>query len=90
MFSSADGQIEFYNNAAEAMRIRDGNVGIGITNPAVPLQVNGTVMLGNGGSNYAASAQENLRIVRGIITPTEPFTLGLASPLNRTPWVSAP
>jgi hypothetical protein len=67
MFSSADGQIEFYNNAVEAMRIVNGNVGIGITAPSAPLQVNGNVRLGTAGANYAVSGTENLRMVRGSI-----------------------
>lgn len=40
MFSSADGQIEFYTNSAERMRIdSSGNVGIGTSNPANNLEI---------------------------------------------------
>jgi Chaperone of endosialidase len=43
MYSSADGQIEFYTNSTEAVRI-DSNqrVGIGTTNPGAKLDVYGT------------------------------------------------
>ncbi len=39
MFSSADGQIEFYNDANEVMRISHGLVGIGTASPAGILDV---------------------------------------------------
>jgi trimeric autotransporter adhesin len=43
MFSSADGQLEFYANATERMRITSGGyVGIGTDNPQSRLHVNGT------------------------------------------------
>jgi len=45
MFSSDNGQIEFYNNSVEAMRIMNGNVGIGATNPAAKLDVRGGSIL---------------------------------------------
>jgi len=44
MFSSADGQVEFYGNSVERMRIASsGGVGIGTANPVGALQVVGTV-----------------------------------------------
>jgi len=45
----------------------NGNVGVGTSDPQARLQVNGDVLLGNGGTNFAASGLENLRIVRGTI-----------------------
>lgn len=46
LFSSADGQLEFYTNNAERMRIDSaGNVGINTTTPAYTLDVNGNAAL---------------------------------------------
>ena len=44
MFSSADGQVEFYTNNSERVRITStGNVGIGETAPDYKLDVNGSI-----------------------------------------------
>lgn len=55
MFSSANGQIEFYNNSVEAMRVINGFVGIGTTNPTAPL----TVMGGNAFPQLAVTVPSN-------------------------------
>ncbi len=50
MFSSADGQLEFYSNANELIRITPGgNVGIGTTNPTSKFEVNGSAAKPGGG-----------------------------------------
>ncbi|MBL9120590.1 MAG: tail fiber domain-containing protein, partial [Phycisphaerae bacterium] len=50
MFSSADGQLEFYSNANELIRITpSGNVGIGTTNPTSKFEVNGSAAKPGGG-----------------------------------------
>ncbi len=43
MFSSADGQLEFYSNNAERLRVAGPRVGINTTSPRVPLDVAGGV-----------------------------------------------
>ncbi|MBL9170834.1 MAG: hypothetical protein JNN07_24090 [Verrucomicrobiales bacterium] len=44
MFSSADGQLEFYGNSAERLRITpSGNVGINTATPTATLEVNGSI-----------------------------------------------
>lgn len=58
-----------------------GNVGIGTTTPAAPLQVNGNIMFGSGGANQAVAGDSSdapLRIVRGEVAlqGTYPITVG--------------
>ena len=47
MFSSADGQLEFYSNSAEIVRFASGgNVGVGTVTPAQKLDVRGNILIG--------------------------------------------
>lgn len=85
MFSMADGQIQFFNNANLAMSIVNGNVGIGVPIAASPLQVNGDVRLGSGGQDFAASSTENLRIVRGTINGNGTIAWGAGFSVSHTP-----
>jgi Chaperone of endosialidase len=52
MFSSADGQVEFYSNGTERMRLSGGRLGIGTTTPAAQLHVVGKPVV-NIASNQA-------------------------------------
>ena len=63
MFSLADGQIEFFCNNKEYMRITAGGyVGIGTNNPAAELDVNGTMIA-------------NIVQIRGGSDVAEPFNI---------------
>lgn len=69
MFSSADGQIEFYSNAAEVMRISSaGLVGIGNTSPTVKLDVTGGIKTSRTAVTSPATSDGN--IFSGTYTPT--------------------
>ena len=49
MYSSADGQLEFYGNSLERVRIAtNGNVGIGTIAPGYKLEVTGDIKFNNG------------------------------------------
>ncbi|MFZ4574040.1 MAG: hypothetical protein ACOYN0_06560 [Phycisphaerales bacterium] len=67
-----------------------GNVGIGTATPAARLEVRGDVRLGSSGQYFAASGEQNLRILRGSITTAgNPFFgAGWTSTRISTGWYS--
>jgi len=68
----AAGDILLYAGpAGGAVSVTRGNFGIGTTTPAAALDVRGDIRLGPSGQFRATSGQENLRIVRGVVTMTE-------------------
>jgi len=69
MFSSGDGQLEFYTDSMERIRIDSaGSVGIGTSTPASKLDVRGDIKLGVNGELFAAGGDEKLRIVSGVVS----------------------
>ena len=67
--TTADDSLVLYSAGASRVTIAtNGNVGIGTNSPAAKLQVVGDVRLGADGSLFAASGEENLRIVRGRVS----------------------
>jgi hypothetical protein len=67
--TTPDDSLVLYSAGASRVTIAtNGNVGIGTNSPAAKLQVVGDVRLGADGNQFAASGQENLRIVRGRVS----------------------
>ena len=52
-----------------------GRAGVGTTTPTAALDVRGDIKLAPGGDLFAAGGEENLRIVRGTVTPGFPSGL---------------
>jgi hypothetical protein len=71
MFSSADGQIEFYTNNAEVMRIFGTNVGIGTTTIGAKLDIstNGIPLGGNASSTCLKTNAGSLGTLAGNSLP---------------------
>jgi hypothetical protein len=94
MYSSADGQIEFYSNSAEVVRINTSqNVGIGTTNPTSKLTVTGDVLVsgvvtalsfsGNASSaTYATNAGIATSVIGGIASVTSLSVSGISTFTN--------
>ena len=79
-----------------------GNVGIGTNNPTELLDVRGNIKLGSNGNQFAASGDENLRIIRGsvhrdgfimsgsgftVTTNARLFIINFNQPFSSTPTV---
>lgn len=58
LYSSADGQIEFFTNSLEVMRVKFGNVGIGTINPGGDVAMDGGLTI-NGTDQTQLSIQKN-------------------------------
>lgn len=56
-----------------------GRTGVGTTTPTAALDVRGDIKLAPGGDLFAAGGEENLRIVRGTVSPGGPSGLGISA-----------
>ncbi len=62
----------------------DGFVGIGTNFPTAMLEVRGDILLGPNGQYLATSGQEDLRIIRGVISSTGTILAGQGFTVART------
>ena len=53
-----------------------GNVGVGTDGPTDKLDVRGNIKLGGSGQYYASAGEENLRIIRGVVTAAGGIIVG--------------
>jgi hypothetical protein len=82
MFSSADGQVEFYGNNVERMRIASsGAVGINTPNPTATLDVNGSIKATSVTVNGTVSATAFSGTFNGE-KPPQTYTVGPGANLN--------
>ena len=82
MFSSADGQVEFYGNNVERMRIAvSGAVGINTPNPTATLDVNGSIKATSLTVNGTVSATTFTGTFNGE-KPPQTYTVGAGGNLN--------
>ncbi len=66
------GSLDIFDQFAGVSRFSlraGGNVGIGTNTPQARLHVRGDIKLGANGELQAASGEENLRIIRGVVSP---------------------
>ncbi len=83
MFSSADGQVEFYGNNVERMRIAtSGAIGINTPNPTATLDVNGSIKATSIAVNGTVSATTFTGTFNGE-KPPQTYTIG---PANLNLW----
>lgn len=68
--SHNDGEFNAGGGTALMVLRSDGNAGIGTASPQDRLDVRGNIRLSPDGSLFAAGAQENLRLIRGVVQPS--------------------
>jgi hypothetical protein len=75
--NNTSGGLNFVQTGVADFRLflsTNGNVGVGVSDPQAKLHVAGDIAINNnGGTNFAASGTENLRIVRGTILDNGSF-----------------
>jgi len=84
MSSLGDGEVEFYNNNSEVMRLMSGNVGIGNTSPAHLLVVGNTGGTYCDGTTWVNGSDRNSKEDFAVIKPAEVLAKVAALPI--TEW----
>lgn len=62
---------------------QSGNVGIGVTVPNSKLEVRGDIRMGSDGQHFATGGEENLRVMRGIVSADGSAPDGCCFSVNR-------
>jgi len=82
--SSYVADVILYTSSAALTAKADGKVGIGTQSPTAKLDVRGDVKLGPAGQYFAASAEENLRTIRGTANGNGTVAFGTGWTVART------
>jgi hypothetical protein len=79
-----DSTIGVWTRAGSDVYRAAGNVGIGTVSPLSRLQVAGNIRLGPAGQFFAPAAEENVRVVRGVINAAGNILAGQGFTVTRT------
>jgi len=88
MFSSTDGQLQFFTDSVEQMRLAGGQVGIGTTTPGAKLDVNGSIRSTSLTVNgpFTASSFNAASITANSVNGEKPSATYSIAPGNLNLW----